>query len=72
VITGKFRRGGNVSDACRTVGIPGTGKTTTLPRRPKIVAARVVAVITLAPGGAVTPRAHRARKTIECVEGALT
>ncbi len=62
-----------MSDAYRTVGNPGTGETITiLETSEESGGARVVALITLAPGGAVTPHSHRIRETFECVEGAFT
>jgi hypothetical protein len=64
---------GNMSDAYRTVDNPGTGETITfVETSEESDGARVVALITLAPGGAVAPHSHRITETFECVEGAVT
>ena len=60
-------------DASRTVNNPGTGETITfLETSEESGGTRVVALITLAPGGAVTANSHRASETFECAEGAFT
>lgn len=62
-----------MSDAYRTVNNPTTGETITfLETSEETGGAHVVALITLAPGGAVTPHSHRIAETFECVEGAFT
>ncbi|HEV3169795.1 MAG TPA: cupin domain-containing protein, partial [Actinocrinis sp.] len=62
-----------MSDLSRTVSNPGTGETITfLETSQETGGAHVVALITLAPGGAVTPHSHRITETFECVEGAFT
>jgi quercetin dioxygenase-like cupin family protein len=62
-----------MSDAYRTVDNPGTGETITfVETSEESGGARVVALITLAPGGAVAPHSHRITETFECVEGAFT
>jgi quercetin dioxygenase-like cupin family protein len=60
-------------DASRTVNNPGTGETITfLETSEESGGTRVVALITLAPGGGVTAHSHRATETFECAEGAFT
>ena len=55
-----------MSDAYRTVDNPGTGETITFVETSEASGgARVVALITLAPGGAVTPHSHQVRETFE-------
>jgi hypothetical protein len=61
----------NMSVAYRTVNNPGTGETITFVETSEDTGgARVVALITLAPGGAIAPHSHRITETFECVEGA--
>ena len=62
-----------MSDAYRTVSNPGTGETITfVETSDESGGERVVALITLAAGGAVTRHSHRIRETFECVEGTFT
>ena len=62
-----------MADAYSTVSNPGTGETIAfLETAEDSGGARVVALITVAPGGAVTPHSHRATETFECVEGVFT
>jgi quercetin dioxygenase-like cupin family protein len=62
-----------MSDAYRTVDNPGTGETITFVETSEASGgARVVALITLAPGGAVTPHSHQVKETFECIEGTFT
>lgn len=62
-----------MSDAFRTVHNPGTGETITfLETSEDTGGARVVALIRLDPGGAVTPHSHRITETFECVDGSFT
>ena len=62
-----------MSDANRSVDNPGTGETITfVETSEESDGARVVALITLAPGGAVTPHSHQVKETFECVDGAFT
>ena len=62
-----------MSDAYRTIDNPSTGETITfVETSEESGGARVVALITLAPGGAVAPHSHRITETFECVEGAFT
>jgi quercetin dioxygenase-like cupin family protein len=61
-----------MSNANRTVSNPGTGETISfLETSAETGGARVVAEITLAPGGVVTPHSHRMAETFECLEGAF-
>jgi quercetin dioxygenase-like cupin family protein len=62
-----------MSDVYRTVDNPGTGETITfVETSEESGGARVIALITLAPGGAVAPHSHRITETFECIEGAFT
>lgn len=62
-----------MSDAYRTVDNPGTGETITFVETSEASGgARVVALITLAPGGAITPHSHQVKETFECIEGTFT
>jgi quercetin dioxygenase-like cupin family protein len=62
-----------MSNAYRTVVNRGTGETITfVETSEESGGARVVALITLAPGGAVTPHSHQVKETFECVEGVFT
>ena len=57
-----------MSHAYRTVDNPGTGETITFVETSEASGgARVVALITLVPGGAVTPHSHQVKETFECI-----
>jgi quercetin dioxygenase-like cupin family protein len=62
-----------MTDPLRSVQNPGTGETITfLETSEETGGVRVVAEVTLEPGGAVVPHSHRVAETFECLDGRFT